>query len=63
MILDKILNFFHFLNLGKISQINVFDDILDRKKKSLFRLSKHRLTKVKKLHFSKGVIPWFSSKI
>lgn len=36
MILDKILNFFHFLNLGKISQINVFDDILDRKKKKAF---------------------------
>lgn len=32
MILVKKLNFFHFLNLGKISQINVFDDILDRKK-------------------------------
>ena len=62
MILIKKLIFFHFLNLGKISQINVFDDILDSKK-SLFRLSKHRLKKVKKLHFSKGVIPWFSSKI
>lgn len=36
MILDKILNFFHFLNLGKISQINVFDDILERKKKNPF---------------------------
>lgn len=34
MILVKKLNFFHFLNLGKISQINVFDDILDRKKKA-----------------------------
>lgn len=33
MILVKKLIFFHFLNLGKISQINVFDDILDRKKK------------------------------
>ena len=50
MILVKKLNFFHFLNLGKISQINVFDDILDRKK-SLFRLSKHRLKKVKKIAF------------
>ena len=32
MILVKKLNFFHFLNLGKRSQINVFDDILDKKK-------------------------------
>ena len=37
MVLIKNLKFFHVFIFGKISQQNVFDDILERKK-SVFRL-------------------------
>ena len=53
---------FHLFILGKISQENVFDNVLESKQ--VFLDSK--ITKLKKLkiwYFSKGVGPWSWSKI
>ena len=47
--------------LGNISQKNVFNDILERKKAFLDYKNK-KLEKSKNWHFSKGVNPWFWSK-
>ena len=48
--------------LGIISQQNVFDIILERKKR--FKTIKNRkFKKSKNQDFSKGVSPWFWSKI
>ena len=55
------LRFFHLLFLCKIDREKVFFDSLDRKT-SRFSLWKPRLKNDAKLHFSKGVSPWFSSK-
>ena len=50
-----------FLFFGKDGQENEFDDILERK--SLSRLRKHRLKKVKKLFFfPKGLVHDFGQK-
>ena len=43
---------------GKISQQNVFDDILEMKK-AFLDYKKPKLKKVKTWDFSKGVSPWF----
>ena len=62
MFLVKYLKFFHLFIFGKISWQNVFDVILESKK--VFLDSK--ITKLRKLkirYFSKGVGPWFWSKI
>ena len=58
----KIGHFFNFLFLGNIGQENLFYDILERKKTSLGYKNKI-LKKWKNWHFSKGVNPWFWSKI
>ena len=61
MVLVKKLRFFHLLFLCKIDREKVFFDSLDRKT-SRFSLWKPRLKNDAKLHFSKGVSQWFSSK-
>ena len=61
MVLVKNLKIFHVFITGKISQQNMFDDILERKK--VFLESKIRKLKKSKNHdFSKGVRPWFGQK-
>ena len=61
MVLVKNLKIFHLFIFGKISQQNVFDDILERKK--AFLNSKIRkLKKSKNCDFSKGVSLWFGQK-
>ena len=62
MVLLKNWLFFHFFFLGNIGQETVFYDILERK--NAFLGNKHKkFKKSKNWHFSKGVNPWFSSKI
>ena len=69
MVLVKNLTFFHHLlakkkkNKTKNSQQNVFDDILERKKCFLTLLKIKKLKKSENQDFSKGVSPWFWSKI
>ena len=48
--------------LGNISQENVFYDTLERKNNFL-GYKNRKFKKSKNGHFSKGVSPWFSSKI
>ena len=61
MVLVKNLKIFHVFITGKISQQNMLDDILERKK--VFLESKIRKLKKSKNHdFSKGVSPWFGQK-
>ena len=48
--------------LGNIGQKNVFCDILERKNAFLYYKNK-KFKKSKSWHFSKGVIPWFCSKM
>ena len=45
-----------------MSYHNVFDDILERKK-AFLDYKEHKVKRVKNLDFSKGVSPWFWSKI
>ena len=54
--------FFHVFFLGNIGQDTVFYDILERKNAFLGNKNK-KFKKSKNWHFSKGVNPWFSSKI
>ena len=54
--------FFHLVFLGNIGQENVFYDILERKNAFLGYKNK-KFKKSKNWHFSKGVSPWFWSKI
>ena len=68
MVLVKNWLFFLFFMRGKTHQENVFDNILEsmRKKKRSFPTSNYKnkkLKKWKKWDFSKGVSPWFYSKI
>ena len=51
-----------FLFLGNNGQENVFYEILD-KKNAFLGYKKKKFKKSKNRHFSKGVSPWFSSKI
>ena len=60
MVLVKNLKIFHIFIFDKISQQNVFDDILERKKAFL---DYKKVKKVKNWDFYKGVSPWFWSKI
>ena len=62
MVLVKNLKFFHLFIFGKIRKENVFDNILERKKAFLY-YKKQKVKKSKNWHFSKGVTPWFWSKI
>ena len=60
MVLVQKWPFFQLFFLGNIGQENVFYDILERK--NIFLGYKNMKFKVVKLHFSKGVNPWFWSK-
>ena len=62
MVLVKNLKIFPFFIFGKIREENVFDDILE-KKKAFLDYKKQKVKTVKNWHFSKGVSPWFCSKI
>ena len=62
MVLVKNLKIFHLFIIGKISQQNVFDDILERKK-AFLDYKKQKVKIVKNWDFFKGVSPWFWSKI
>ena len=61
MVLVRKWPFFQLFSLGNINQENVFDDILEPKK----RLSRYKNKKSKhsqNWHFSQWVNPWFWSK-
>ena len=62
MVLVQNRPFFPLLFLGNIGHENVFYDILERKN-TLLGYKNKKLKKSKNLHFSKGVSPWFWSKI
>ena len=58
MVFVKNLKFFYVFTVGKISQQNVFDVILESSKH--FNTTKNRqLKKLKNQDFSKGVSPWY----
>ena len=54
--------FFHVFFLGNLGQENVFYDILEQKNAFLGYKNK-KFKQEKTWHFSKGVSPWFSSRI
>ena len=62
MVLVKNLKNFPFFIFGKIREENMFGDILERKK-AFLDYKKEKVKKVKNWDFSKGVSPWFWSKI
>ena len=62
MVLVQNWSFFQLFFLGNIGQENVFYDILERKNAFLGYKNK-KFKKSKNWHFSKGVSPWFWSKI
>ena len=62
MVLVKNLKIFHLFIFGKIREENVFDDILERKQ-AFLDYKKEKVKKVENWDFSRGVSPWFWSKI
>ena len=62
MVLVKNRRFFHVFFLGNIGQENLFYDILERKN-AFLGYKNNKLKKSKNWDFSKGVNPWFWSKI
>ena len=62
MILVKKLKFFHLLCLSKIDREKVLADVLD-KKESFKDYKNNCLLKTQNENFSKGLSPWFWSKI
>ena len=62
MVFVKNVKIFHLFIFGKIREENVFDDILERKK-AVLDYKKQKVQKIKNWDFSKGVSPWFLSKI
>ena len=62
MVLVKNWEFFLFLILGKIDQENFFYDVLERKN-AFPGIKTKKFKKSRKWKFSKGVSPWFWSKI
>ena len=62
MILVKKVKFFHLLCLSKIDREKVLADVLD-KKEALKDYKKNCLCKTQNENFSKGLSPWFWSKI
>ena len=59
MVLIKNLKIFHLFIFGKMrEEINVLDDILERKK-AFLDYKKEKVKKVKNWDFFKGVSPWF----
>ena len=63
MVLIKNLKFFHLFIFGKMRKENVLDNIPERKKKAVLYYKKQKVKKSKNWHFSKGLTPWFWSKI
>ena len=59
---SKNVHFFQIFFFGNIGQENVFYDILEEKNAFLSYKSK-KFKKSKNWHFSKGVNPWFCSKV
>ena len=62
MVLVKNLKIFHLFIFGTMREENVFDDILERKK-AFLDYKKEKVKKGKNWDSSKGVSPWFWSKI
>ena len=62
MVLIKNLKIFHLFIFRKMREENVFDDILEMKK-AFLDYKKEKVKTVKNWDFSKGVSPWFWSKI
>ena len=62
MVLVKNWQFFHVFNLGKIDHENVFHDVRERKN-AFLGYEKQKFNTSKNFDFSKGVSPWFWSKI
>ena len=62
MVFGQKFGIFHLFIFGKIRDKNVFDDILERKQ-AFLDYKKKKVKKVKNWDFSKGVSPWFWSKI
>ena len=62
MVFGQKFGIFHVFIFGKIREENVFDDILERKQ-AFLDYKKEKVKKVKNWDFSKGVSPWFWSKI
>ena len=62
MILVKKVKFFHLLCLSKIDREKVLADVLD-KKEALKDYKNNCLWKTQNENFSKGLSPWFWSKI
>ena len=60
--IKKLVNFPHFFKKEKIGQTNVFYDVLEGRNASLDYKNK-KFKKSKNWDFSKGVSPWFWSKI
>ena len=62
MVLVKNWQFFYLFNIGKIGQEILFENIVGRQK-TFPGYKNKRLKKWKNWDFSKGVSPWFWSKI
>ena len=62
MVLVKNWPFFQIFSYGNIVEENVFLDILERKN-AFFGYKSKNFKKWKHCHFTKGVSPWFWSKI
>ena len=62
MVLVKNLKIFNLFIFGKIRDKNVFDNILARKK-AFLDYKKEKVKKVENWDSSKGVSPWFWSKM
>ena len=58
MVLLQIYLFFQLFFLVNISEVNVFNDILERKN-AFLGYKNNKFKKLKNWHFSKGVNPWF----
>ena len=63
MALIKNLKFFHLFFLAKINEKGKWVWQYPRKKKAFLNYKKQKVKKSKNWHFSKGVTPWFWSKI
>ena len=62
MVLPKIKKSLYFFFLGKIRQIKVIGNVLDRKL-AFLDYKNNDLKNSNNLHFSKGVSPWFWPKL
>ena len=62
MVLIKNLKFFHLFIFGKIRKENVFDNILERKKKLFYTIKNKKLKSPKIGIFPKGLLHGFGQK-